>query len=255
MYITVSQSGAALGVAAAKEIISLLNKAIEERGEANCVLSTGASQFSTFDALLSMKMDWSSVNIFHLDEYIGLAADHPASFERYLKERFLDKVSPKRVFFVRGTGDVAANMRALEKEISEFPTDVGVIGLGENAHIAFNDPPADFEIDAAYHIVTLNDACKRQQVGEGWFSGVDEVPSRAISMTPKQIMRCRHIVAPVPDVRKAQAIFSTLSSPRVDPMVPATLLTTHPDFHLFLDADSASLCSAELLQNATARKA
>lgn len=255
MYITVSQSESALGVAAAREIISLLNKAIQARGEANCVLSTGASQFSTFNALLSMNMDWSKVNIFHLDEYIGLPADHPASFEKYLKERFLEKVSPKRVFFVNGMGDVKENIRALEIEISKHPTDVGVIGLGENAHIAFNDPPADFEIDAAYHIVTLNDTCKQQQVGEGWFTSTDEVPNRAISMTPKQIMRCRHIVAPVPDIRKAQTIYSTLSSVGVDPMVPASLLVTHPDFHLFLDQDSASLCSPDLLQKATARKA
>ena len=255
MYITVSQSESALGVAAAKKIISLLNKAIEERGEANCVLSTGASQFSTFDALLSMTMDWSKVNIFHLDEYIELPMDHPASFEKYLKERFLEKVSPKLVIFVNGRGDISANIRALEIEISKHPADVGVIGLGENAHIAFNDPPANFETDDAYHIVTLSDTCKKQQVGEGWFASVDDVPSQAISMTPRQIMRCRHIVAPVPGMRKAQAICSTLSSTGANPMVPASLLMTHPDFHLFLDQDSASLCSAESLQIATARKA
>lgn len=255
MYITVSENDSALGAAAAKTIVTLLNEAIKERGEANCVLSTGASQFSTFQALLSMDMDWSKVNLFHLDEYIGLPADHPASFQRYLKERFIGKISPKHVVFVNGLGDVAENIRRLGEEIAKYPTDVGVVGLGENAHIAFNDPPANFETDAAYHIVTLNEACKLQQVGEGWFGSADDVPKKAISMTPRQIMRCKHIVAPVPGARKAKTVFSTLSSTKVDPMVPASLLMTHPDFRLFLDRDSASLCSGEMLRNTTARKA
>jgi glucosamine-6-phosphate deaminase len=148
MRITVSQNEAALGVAAATEIISLLSAAIKKHGEASCVLSTGASQFSTFEALLCTKMDWSKVTVFHLDEYLGLSANHPASFRKYLKDRFIEKITPKRVVFVDGQGDVEANIRELEREITAHPADVGVIGLGENAHIAFNDPPANFQARA-----------------------------------------------------------------------------------------------------------
>ncbi len=247
MHITVSTTEAALGVAAAKKIVSLLNAAIAERGEANYLVSTGASQFSTFDALLTMDVDWSKVTMFHLDEYVGLPVTHIASFQKYLRERFVDRVSLKRAVFVNGLGDVEANLRELGADIAAHPIDVGVIGIGENAHIAFNDPPANFDTEAAYHIVNLNGTCKKQQVGEGWFATVADVPMQAVSMTPKQIMRCKHIVAPVPGERKAKAIHDTLYSEKVDPMIPATLMKTHPSFHLFLDEGSASLCSKDVL--------
>lgn len=249
MFITVSPNEAELGKAAADRIAQLLNDAIAARGEANYLVSTGASQFSTFEALLQRDVDWGKVTMFHLDEYVGLPVTHAASFQKYLRERFVDRVSLKRAVFVNGLGDLDENLCALSADIAAHPIDVGVIGIGENAHIAFNDPPANFETDSAYHVVKLNEACKRQQVGEGWFASTAEVPAQAVSMTPKQIMRCRHIVAPVPGVRKAQAIHDTLASRRPDPMIPATLLATHPSCYLFLDADSASLCTAEMLRN------
>lgn len=249
MFVTVSSNESELGKAASKKIVELLNLAIAERGEANYLVSTGASQFSTFEALLKMEMDWSKVTMFHLDEYVDLPVTHIASFQKYLRERFVDKVNLKRAVFVNGIGDLKENLRVLEEDIAAHPIDVGVIGIGENAHIAFNDPPANFDIDCAYHVVTLNDTCKRQQVGEGWFTTEDDVPKQAVSMTPKQIMRCRHIVAPVPSKRKAQAIHDTLISAGIDPMVPATLMVTHPSCYLFLDTDSASLCTTEMLNN------
>lgn len=247
MYIHVSPTDVQLGQAAAEKIAQLLNQAIAERGEANYLVSTGASQFTTFEALLKLDVDWSKVTMFHLDEYVGLPVEHIASFQKYLRERFTDKVSLKRAVFVNGLGNVEENLRLLSEDIAAHPIDVGVIGIGENAHIAFNDPPANFETESAYHIVTLNDTCKRQQVGEGWFATVDDVPKQAVSMTCKQIMRCHHIVAPVPNLRKAQAIHDTLCATGIDPMVPATLMVTHPSCYLFLDKDSASLCTPEML--------
>ncbi len=248
MNICVAANEKALGSAAAAKIVELLNQAISERGEANYLVSTGASQFSTFEALLTKDMDWSKVTMFHLDEYVGLPVSHKASFQKYLRERFADRVNLKRAVFVSGLGDLQENLRLLEEELAAHPIDVGAIGIGENGHIAFNDPPANFDVASAYHIVSLDEACKRQQVGEGWFPSVEEVPSRAISMTPKQIMRCQHIVSAVPGKRKAAAISNMLASQTVDPMIPATLLTTHPSFYLFLDESSASLCTAGMLQ-------
>lgn len=253
MFINISPNEAELGKAAAGKICELLNQAIEKNGEANYLVSTGASQFSTFAALLNLDIDWTKVTMFHLDEYIGLPVTHAASFQKYLRERFVDKVPLKRAVFVNGLGDVEKNLRALCGELAAHPIDVGVIGIGENAHIAFNDPPADFSAERAYHVVALNETCKRQQVGEGWFPSVDDVPREAISMTPKQIMRCGNIVAPVPGRRKAQAVHDTLASKAVDPMVPASLLTTHPSCWLFLDEESASLCPAEMRDSRPAR--
>lgn len=250
MHIIVSENREELGEAAAEKIILLLNEAIEVRGEANYLVSTGASQFSTFEALLKRKgdVDWSRVTMFHLDEYVGLPITHVASFQKYLRERFTDHVNLKRAVFVNGIGDLKKNLAVLDKDIKAHPIDVGVIGIGENAHIAFNDPPADFDTEDAYQVVTLNDTCKKQQVGEGWFATVDDVPKQAVSMSPRQIMRCRSIIAPAPDKRKAKAIFATLSSKKMDPMVPASLMLQHPDAWLYLDKDSASLCPADLLK-------
>ncbi len=248
MEIIVSKTPSDLGQAAARRILRLLSEAIADRGEANYLVSTGASQFDTFDALLREDFDWSRVTMFHLDEYVGLPVTHRASFQRYLRERFTDRVHLKRAVFVDGLGDAAAVIRSLSEDIAAHPIDVGVIGIGENAHIAFNDPPADFDNEAAYHIVDLDEACRRQQVGEGWFASVQDVPQRAVSMTPRQIMRCRHIVSPVPGARKANAIRAMLSAAATDPMVPATLLRTHPSFYLYLDTDSAGLCSEEMLR-------
>ena len=242
MNIHISKDEKSLGEAAAVKIAELLNDAIKERGEANYLVSTGASQYSTFEALLKEQVDWSKVTMFHLDEYIGLPVTHPASFRKYLTERFTGKVNLKRVVFVNGLGNIEKNIEEVNRDIKTHPIDVGVVGIGENAHIAFNDPPADFESEDPFHIVTLNDTCKMQQVGEGWFKDIEDVPKQAISITPKQIMRCKHIVSPVPGARKASAISATLSAKEADNMIPATLMKNHESFYLFLDEESASKC-------------
>ena len=247
MHLDVQETKKLLGQHAAKFIAEKINTAIRERGSARIVLSTGASQFETLGALVKEDIDWTKVTMFHLDEYVGLPVTHIASFRKYLTERFVDIVHPREAVFVNGEGDVAANIRELTAKLREEPIDVGVIGIGENAHIAFNDPPADFDTREAYIVVNLNDRCKQQQVGEGWFATPADVPAQAISMTPYQIMQCRCIVAPVPGTRKAQAIHDTLMGEQTDPMVPATLLKKHQDFNLFIDSDSAGLCNQEVL--------
>lgn len=250
MRIHIEKTNEALGVAAAECIAKELNEAIALRGEANYLVSTGASQFTTFTALVARKdIDWTKVTMYHLDEYVDLPESHIASFRKYLKERFADLVPLKRAVYVNGEGDVDKRLQELEEEFSRIVIDVGAIGIGENAHIAFNDPPAQFDKECAYHVVDLNQTCKQQQVNEGWFATLDDVPVQAISMTPKQIMRCRKIVSVVPGVRKADAIYKTLTSDHVDPMVPATLLATHPCIDLFIDEGSASLCDEQLLKS------
>ena len=235
IYPTTQQAGQD----AAKLIAQKLNEAIAAKGSARLVLSTGASQFETVDALTREEVDWSKVTMFHLDEYVALPESHIASFRKYLKERFASKVPLKEAVFVNGEGDVEANIAALTVRLREDELDVGVIGIGENGHIAFNDPPADFDTDLAYKVVELDDRCKRQQVGEGWFATVDDVPKQAITMTVRQIMACKTIVSVVPHTVKAEAVRNTLSQP-VNNMVPGTILKTHADWNLYLDADSAS---------------
>ncbi|MGI6404631.1 MAG: glucosamine-6-phosphate deaminase [Oscillospiraceae bacterium] len=237
--ISVSPTPVQLGQAAANKIAELLRNAIEKKGSARIILSTGASQFETIDALIQSDVPWDKVEMFHLDEYVDLPESHIASFRKYLKERFVSKVSLKAAHFVDGEGDVEENIRALTEELRRAPVDVGVIGIGENAHIAFNDPPANFETDAAYMVVNLDERCKQQQVGEGWFATVDDVPKQAITMCVKQILACEHIVSSVPHAAKAEAVRNTLTS-KVDPMIPATILKTHPNWNLFLDDASAS---------------
>ncbi|MBR5452649.1 MAG: glucosamine-6-phosphate deaminase [Clostridia bacterium] len=238
-----------LGQVAADLISEALIAAIKENGEANYLVSTGSSQFTTFEALIANKdIDWTKVTMYHLDEYVGLPESHIASFRKYLKERFVSKVPLKKAVFVNGEGDIEENLRMLEEELAAHPIDVGAIGIGENGHIAFNDPPALFEKEGAYHVVNLNDTCKKQQVGEGWFATVDDVPKQAISMTCGQIMKCKVIVCAVPGERKAEAIYNTLRIDTPDPMVPATLLKLHPAVHVVVDAGSASKCDEALVK-------
>lgn len=238
--ISVSQTPEELGERAAAKIAELLVDAIRTNGAARIILSTGQSQFETLAALVKKDVDWSKVEMFHLDEYVALPESHGASFRRYLKERFVSKVNLKAAYFVDGEGDVEKNIEALTRELRKAPVDVGVIGIGENGHIAFNDPPADFETDKAYKVVDLDKRCRMQQVGEGWFKSFDDVPRQAITMCPRQIMACRHIVTAVPHKVKAEAILNTITKP-VSPEIPATLMKTHPDWNLFIDSDSASM--------------
>ncbi len=245
MNILVFDTPDELAAAAAKRGAELLRKTVEEKGRARLMLSTGASQFGTLRELVSHPVDWSKVEMFHLDEYVGLPESHGASFRRYLQERFVSKVNPGKVHFVNWEGGVEQNMKALSEEISSAPLDVGFIGIGENAHIAFNDPPADFDTEEPFLLVTLDDACRRQQVGEGWFASPEDVPGQAITASVRQILKCRTILSCVPFKVKAEAVRKTLESP-VDPAVPASILKTHPDVTLYLDRESASLAGEYL---------
>ena len=240
MQINISTNPIELGRAAAAVCADIINEVITRKGSARIALSTGASQFETIQALIEKNIDWSKVEMFHLDEYIGLPESHPASFRKYLKERFLSKVNIKRAYLVDGEDDPQKVIARLTSEIRKAPVDLGIIGIGENAHIAFNDPPADFGAEEAYICVTLDDACKQQQVREGWFATVDDVPQQAISMTVHQIMHCRRIVSCVPYAVKAKAVKDTLEN-QLTHMIPATMLKKHPCWKLFLDNDSASL--------------
>ena len=243
MNIILCENDKILGKKAAENIAALLNQAIGEKGYARAVFSTGASQFTTFEALLELDIDWSKVEFFHLDEYIGIPQTHPASFVRYLNERFISKlkVKLKQVNFVDTSAGVENIIARLTKELNRDVIDVGVIGIGENAHIAFNDPPADFDCTDAFKVVKLDDACRNQQLREGWFKTFDDVPKEAISMTPKQILKCEHIVSAVPYKVKAQAIHDTLTAQEVTNKIPATVLKTHPDWTLYIDNESASM--------------
>lgn len=238
MEIRICKDQKALGESAAKYVAQRINELIEKKGHARIVLSTGASQFDTLDALTREKVDWTKVDMFHLDEYVGLPITHGASFRKYLQERFVDKLPSKMrsVNFVDGT---AEGIAALTTKLREDVIDIGLIGIGENTHIAFNDPPADFNTREAYIIVNLDEKCKAQQMGEGWFATIDDVPKQAVSMTAWQIMQCEEIISCVPYAVKAEAIEKTLTTNETTPMVPATLLKEHKNFILYADADSA----------------
>jgi glucosamine-6-phosphate deaminase len=239
MIINISSTPSDLGKNAASLVAERLNEAIREKGEARLLVSTGSSQFETLAALAGSGVDWTKVTVFHLDEYIGLDPSHPASFRKYLYERFIHRIPVHAFYPVDGNGDVAANIRKLSQEILKNPIDVGLIGIGENAHIAFNDPPADFGTTQPYIVVHLDERCKLQQVNEGWFPSLKEVPPTAISMSIHQIMQCKIIVSSVPHQVKAEAVAMTLMNELTN-LVPATMLKKHADWHLFLDAASAS---------------
>lgn len=231
-----------MGAAAAAQAAAWLNAAVEQRGEASLILATGASQFEMLASLVEQPVDWSKVTGFHLDEYIGLPESHPASFRRYLKERFVSRVPELKAFhFVDGeASDPVAECRRLGALLDGRVIDVACIGIGENGHLAFNDPPADFETEEAFIVVDLDEACRRQQLGEGWFPTLGDVPARAISMTIRQIMKSRGIVCTVPDARKAEAVRKAIEGP-VTNELPASILQTHPRCALYLDEASAAL--------------
>jgi len=243
MKIRVLENSIELGKAAAEYCAGIINEAISQKGKARIVLSTGASQFDTIKALIDKNISWDKVEMFHLDEYIGLPESHPASFRKYLKERFLANVNIMKSWLIDGEDDPQKIIAQLTDEIRKEPIDLGLIGIGENAHIAFNDPPANFDTKEAYICVDLNDTCKQQQVREGWFPTNDDVPKQAISMSVYQIMQCRHIVSCVPHLVKAQAIKDTLETSLTN-MVPATMLKEHADVVVFLDKNSASMIDA-----------
>jgi len=230
----------ALGKAAGEGAAQLIRNAIASNGSANIILATGTSQFETLKELVAAKdIQWNKVVMFHLDEYISLPITHPASFRKYLQERFLSQIPKlKNAWLINGETDALQECRRLGDLIQKHPIDVALIGIGENGHLAFNDPPADFEIEEPYIIVELDDACKKQQMGEGWFQSVDEVPQRAISMSVKQILKSKHIICSVPGTRKAIAVKNTLEK-EISNLYPSTILQTHNNCTLYIDEDAA----------------
>ena len=240
MKIEISETKQELGKLAAEKGAELIRKAIQKNGKANIIVATGASQFEMLGELVKEDIDWSVVTGFHLDEYIGIEVSHPASFRKYLKERFVDLVPIKEFNYVDGSTDALAECMRLGEIIIQHPIDVAFVGIGENGHLAFNDPPADFETEEPYLVVNLDDDCRRQQLGEGWFPTFDDVPKRAISMSIRQIMKSENIICSVPDERKAVAVKNTLKG-EISPMIPASVLQQHEAAWLFLDRPAASL--------------
>ena len=235
-----------LGRLSAIQAAEAVNKAIAENGSARILLSTGASQFPFFTEFVKQPIDWSKVEMFHLDEYVGISEEHPASFKRYLLDRFVNVVKPAKAHLINGSANPEETIAELTALLNERPIDVGLIGIGENGHIAFNDPPADFNDTRTYKVVTLDDRCLQQQIGEGWFKNVEETYKQAISMTAPQIMKSKVIISVVPYKVKAEAIYNTLTKD-LTPMVPATLLKEHADCTVYVDADSASLLNEEII--------
>ena len=243
MYIARFNDKQTLGEAAASLAATTIHDAIEADNHASIILATGASQFEMLSALVTVKIiDWSKVEVFHLDEYIGFSAEHPASFRKYLRERFVNLV-PNLGAFHEVAGDAPdseAECRRIGELIKNREIAVACVGIGENGHLAFNDPPANFETEEPYLVVDLDEKCRRQQFGEGWFPTFEDVPTRAISMSCRQILKAKRIVCTVPDLRKAEAVRDAVYGD-VSPKVPASILQKHPDCTLFLDVQSASL--------------
>jgi glucosamine-6-phosphate deaminase len=244
MKLNVYDTAAAAGQAAAEAAADILREAIGARGHAVFVAATGNSQLEFLKHLTAAPgIDWGRTTMFHLDEYIGIPADHPASFRRYLRERLLDRVPVGTVHLVAGDApDIAAEVTRLNGLIAGAAVDAAFIGIGENGHVAFNDPPADFATEAPFIVVDLDEACRRQQVGEGWFPSLDAVPCQAVSMSVRQILRSARIVCTVPDARKARAVKDTVEG-EIGPMVPASILRAHADCRMFLDRAAAALLS------------
>ena len=243
MEIVTSPDRPTMGQQAARKGAALLREALAARGSANIIVATGASQLETLAALIKEPViAWHRVTAFHLDEYLGLPITHPASFRQYLWERFHRSLPlPLKAFhYIDGEVNPQVECRRLNAIIREHPIDVAFVGIGENGHLAFNDPPADFNTEEPYLIVNLDDACRRQQLGEGWFPTFEDVPKRAISMSCRQILKSAHIVCSVPDRRKAEAVRGTVEG-LVTPQVPASILQKHERTTLFLDEASATL--------------
>ncbi len=235
----------ALGRAAAAHAAALIRQAIAEKGSARILAATGESQFDFLAALVQEPdIAWSDVEMFHLDEYVGLSADHPASFRKYLQERLIDRTRMGRYHLLDGERDPEGTCRVVGELLAARTVDVAFAGIGENGHLAFNDPPADFQTETPYLIVRLDEACRRQQVGEGWFKTIREVPERAISISVRQLMKAKTIICAVPEARKAEAVKRCLEGP-VTPLAPASILRMHADATVYLDQDSAALLNTD----------
>jgi glucosamine-6-phosphate deaminase len=250
MLIKVFGDSLELGRSAADTAAAVLREAILKHGWARIIAATGASQFSFLRELTALpKIDWARVEMFHLDEYVGLPVTHPASFRKYLLERLIKPAGIERYHLLDGDDDVTAVCQRIGAELNTAPIDVAFVGIGENGHLAFNDPPANFTTEKPYLIVNLDEGCRRQQVGEGWFKNLSEVPKQAISMSIRQILKARKILCIVPDQRKAQAVKACLEH-EMSPAIPASILRTHPDVTLYLDTNSSSLLNEQTLVGA-----
>ena len=247
MLLRLLKDKVSLARAAADHAATAIRGAIAERSSARLIAATGTSQLEFLDALpREPGIDWPKVEAFHLDEYIGLPASHPGSFRKMLMEQLVTKTGIEHYHLIEGGApDPAATVRDVGKELASAPIDIAFLGIGENGHIAFNDPPADFTTEEPYIIVNLDEACRRQQVGEGSFADISQVPQRAISMSPRQILKAKELLVIVPDQRKAQAVKSCLEG-EISPMTPASILRRHSNAILYLDKDSASLLSVAL---------
>ncbi|MEO8583333.1 MAG: glucosamine-6-phosphate deaminase [Flavitalea sp.] len=245
MDINISRDPEALGVNAGTAAADLIRNTIAENGSANIIMATGTSQFQTLQTLIAAEgIDWSKVVMFHLDEYIGIPVSHPASFRKYLQERFLAMVPAlKGAYLINGEENPEKECEMLSNLILKYPIDVALVGIGENGHLAFNDPPADFDTVTPYIVVELDQPCRQQQYSEGWFKTLEDVPKRAISMSIKQVMKSKNIIGSVPDERKAPAVKNTVEQ-KVSNIYPASILQLHSACTIFLDKASASLLSS-----------
>ena len=241
MEINIFKTKESMGKAAAEKAAEILKDAIDKKGEANFVIATGASQFEFLENLTKMtSIDWGKTTMFHLDEYVGLSENHPASFRKYLKDRFISKVYLGHIHLIEGDAkDPEKECDRLNGIISQKDIDVAFVGIGENGHLAFNDPPADLNTEKAYIIVELDDACRRQQLGEGWFKSFEDVPKKAISMSVKQILKSKHIICTVPGKRKAQSVKDCFKGNKISPDYPASILKKHENCFVFLDDQSS----------------
>jgi glucosamine-6-phosphate deaminase len=247
MLLKVFPDKSSLSQAAAEQAATAIRNAISRQGRARIVAATAASQIHFLEALTKApSIDWSKVEAFHLDEYIGLPVTHPGSFRKMLLEQLIQKTGLSKYHLLDGDApDPAAVARRVSKELASSPVDIEFLGIGENGHVAFNDPPANFEMEDPYIIVELDEACRRQQVGEAWFANISQVPRRALSMSVRQVLKAKEILAVVPDERKAQAIRACFTG-EISPMAPASILRTHPNATIYLDKNSASLLPSEL---------
>jgi len=251
MKIEIHNTEKKLAEAAARTAIEIMSSAIREKGNVTIIVATGASQFDFLESLTSTSMiDWTKVTMFHLDEYVGISEQHSASFRKYLRERLISKVQLDAYYFIRGDAvNPVAEVDRLNELISAHSIDVAFVGVGENGHLAFNDPPANFETKSPYLILPLDKKCRMQQVGEGWFEGIEDVPTQAISMSIREILRAQKIICTVPGERKAKAIRDCFNTEDVSPEYPSSVLKKHSDAYIFLDQDSASLLSPERRNN------
>jgi glucosamine-6-phosphate deaminase len=247
LIVKVFDNKTSVGVAAAEQACDILRRAIRDRTRARMVVATGTSQLEFLYALTRATGNhWQRVEMFHLDEYVGLPISHPASFRKYLRERFIDKTGVAQEHFLDGNDDLQKVLCQVGEALSSAPINVAFVGIGENGRLAFSDLPADFQAEAPYLVVNLDEACRRQQVGEGWFVDIAEVPRQAISMSVRQILKANEIICVVPDARRAMAVRICIEG-EISPMAPASILRTHPTTTVYLDKESASLLSSATL--------